>query len=429
MKRVKKYLIYGLFVILAALSITSCKSKTSLKPLAPISNSKEVLKKPYLILVSLDGFRWDYVAKYKPPHLSQFIKKGVKTSSLIPSFPSKTFPNHYTIATGMYPDNNGIVGNSYYSYKNKALYSIGNREVVEDGRFYGGSPIWVQADKAGMVTASYFFVGSEADVQGLRPTYYYKYDGKVKNEERVTQALKWLALPAEKRPHLITMYFSDMDDTGHKFSPDNDTEIQKALLALDKHLGDLFDGAKASGLPVNIIVVSDHGMTSTPVDNFFPVETIENDNLFMTVNNGALVNIHPKKGVAINTVMQFLKQKENHFKVYRTEDTPGFEYTPKNKDWGAIQIIPDNKYYFLSSGRIARIKKAGKTILGEHGYDPINKDMHGIFYANGPAFKEGFETPSVKNIHIYPLMCKILGIDMPSNIDGKLSELKPVLKE
>jgi predicted AlkP superfamily pyrophosphatase or phosphodiesterase len=425
----KRYFIYCLVLILGSLAFTSCKTKVSPNPVTPVTNSKEVLKKPYLILVSLDGFRWDYVAKYKPPHLSHFIKNGVKAASLIPSFPSKTFPNHYTIATGMYPDNNGIVGNTFYSYKKKAFYSIGKRQTVEDGSFYGGTPIWAQAAKAGMVTASYFFVGSEAAIQGLRPTYYYRYDGSIKNKDRVAQALKWLALPPAKRPHLITMYFSDMDDAGHKFSPSNDAKIKAKLWALDKNLGTLFDGAIASGLPVNIIVVSDHGMTTLPVTNFMAYETLKNDSLYTTINNGAIVNIHPKKGVNIDTIIRYLKAKENHFKVYKTANTPGFEYTPQNKDWGAIQVIPDYQYYFLSARRLSKIKKSGKTVLGEHGFDPINKDMHAIFYANGPAFKTDFEVPSVKNIHIYPLMCKILGIAIPNNIDGKLSQLETVLKK
>jgi predicted AlkP superfamily pyrophosphatase or phosphodiesterase len=424
----KKYFISGLILVIGTLSLTSCKTKVSPKPVTPITNSKEALKKPYLILVSLDGFRWDYVSKYKPPHLSNFIKTGVKATSLIPSFPSKTFPNHYTIATGMYPDKNGIVGNSFYSYRNKAFYSIGKRETVEDGSFYGGSPIWVQADKAGMVTASYFFVGSEADIQGLRPTYYYRYDGKVKNKIRVTQALKWLSLPAEKRPHLITMYFSDMDDVGHRFGPDNDGEIKKTLFDLDKQLGDLFNGTKATGLAVNIIVVSDHGMATQLSSNYIPIESIKNDSLFLTINNGAIVNIHPTKGIETNTVIKYLKQKEQHFKVYKTGNTPGFEYKPKNKDWGALQIIPDYGYYFLTRKQIETKQKLTNKTFGSHGYNPTYKDMQGIFYAKGPAFKKGYVASSVKNIHIYPLMCQILGLEIPDNIDGKLAELKAVLK-
>jgi len=379
-------------------------------------------------LISLDGFRWDYVERFNPPHLSGFIENGVKAESLIPSFPSKTFPNHYTIATGMYPDKHGILGNLFYSHAKDVTYSIGNRERVEDGTFYGGSPIWVQADKAAMVSASYFFVGSEANIQGIRPRYYHRFDGKIKNEVRVAEVLNWLALPVKERPHMITLYFSDMDDVGHSLGPNNDAELKEALFNLDGHLGDLFKGVEATGLPTNIIIVSDHGMAELSTSNFIPIEAIENDSLFSVINNGTIVNIHPKKDHQIDTILQFLKPKENNFKVYTTSDTPGFEYSPKNKDWGSVQIIPDVGYYFLSSQKITARKKNPNTTIGVHGYDPKYKDMHGIFYANGPAFKKGYVAPSVKNIHIYPLMCRILGLDIPDTIDGKLNELESVLK-
>ena len=420
----KSGFLYGLVLIASSIALSSCQTETNSNESTLTTNSKASLEKPYLILISLDGFRWDYVNKYNPPHLSKFITNGVKAESLIPSFPSKTFPNHYTIATGMYPDNHGILGNSFYSYEKDLTYSIGNREMVEDGTFYGGSPIWVQADKADMVSASYFFVGSEADVQGIRPTYYYTYDGSTENDVRVAQGLEWLALPEKERPHIITMYFSDMDDTGHRYGPNNDEEIKKALLALDENLGALFKGVEASGLPVNIIIVSDHGMSPLPTTNYIPIEVIKNDSLFFAINNGAIINIHPKNDSQIDVIYQYLKEKENNFKVYKTENTPGFEYTPKNKDWGSIQIIPNFGYYFNRQQNIASYRI---TTIGVHGYDPDHKDMHGIFYANGPAFKKGYEVPSVKNIHVYPIMCKILGLEIPDNIDGKLDQLQSVL--
>jgi len=419
--------IYGLVLIIGTVALSSCKSRTDLIGSIPTINSEASLKKPYLILISLDGFRWDYVEKFNPPHLSGFIKNGVKAKSLIPSFPSKTFPNHYTIATGMYPENHGILGNSFYSNKKNLIYNMANREMVEDGTFYGGSPIWVQADKAAMVTASYFFVGSGTSIQGIKPTYYYRYDGRVKNDVRVAQALKWLELPTKKRPHLITMYFSDMDDIGHRFGPNNNEELKKTLFDLDKNLGDLFKGAEATGLPINIIIVSDHGMSTLPTTNYIPIENIKNDNLFLAINNGAIVNVHPKKDVQIDSIIQYLKLKENNFKVYKTENTPGFEYNPKNKDWGVIQIIPDFGFYFSRYQHIESKKIDSSATVGVHGYDPKYKDMHGIFYANGPAFKKGYIIPSVKNIHIYPLMCKILGLEIPDDIDGKLNQLESVL--
>jgi predicted AlkP superfamily pyrophosphatase or phosphodiesterase len=423
-----KFVIFRLFLISISIALVACKATINSNASSPTINSKISLKKPYVILISLDGFRWDYVEKYQPPHLSNFIQHGVKAASLIPSFPSKTFPNHYTIATGMYPDNHGILGNSFYSYEKNEFYSIRNREMVEDGSFYGGTPIWVQADKAGMVSASYFFVGSEADIQGIRPTYYFPYDGSTKNDVRVAQTLNWLVLPAKNRPHIITMYFSDMDDIGHRFGPSNDEELKKALFNLDKNLGDLFKGVAATGLPVNIIIVSDHGMADLYTSNFIPIDAIQNDNLFTLVDNGAIVNVYPKNNAQLDSVFQFLKQQEHHFKVYKTENTPGFEYIPKNKNWGSIQIIPDVGYYFSSSERIEATNKNQKSIIGVHGYNTTNKDMHGIFYANGTAFKKDYEIPSFKNIHIYPLLCEILELEIPDDIDGNISEVEIMLK-
>ncbi|MDE3740200.1 ectonucleotide pyrophosphatase/phosphodiesterase [Maribacter polysaccharolyticus] len=424
----KRNFIYAFIVLLVTLNFSACKSGYKVTEPTVTQNSEISLQKPYVILVSLDGFRWDYVDKYKPPYLTEFIRNGVQAESLIPSFPSKTFPNHYTIATGIYPDKHGIIANTFYSYKKGVTYKTGNREMVEDGTFYGGTPLWVLAEKSDMVSASYFFVGSEADVKGVHPTYYHKYDGKIENEVRVSETLKWLQLPENERPHMITLYFSDMDDTGHKFSPDNEERIKKALFALDENLGTLFKGVAATGLPANIIVVSDHGMATLPTTHMIPVEEIKNDGLFTVINSGAILNIHPKETTTTEAVLDYLKQKEDHFKVYRTADTPGFEYQPKNKDWGSIQIIPDFGYYFSSKKGIESLEKRSVSRVGVHGYDPIYKDMHGIFYANGPSFKKGYVAPAVKNIHIYPLICEILGLDIPTDIDGDLNVLKSVLK-
>ena len=425
----KRIIIFSLVFIIGIVSIISCDRKTYNTVSSIVTkNSKASAKKPYLILISLDGFRWDYVEKYKPPHLINFIKNGINSESLIPSFPTKTFPNHYTIATGMYPDKHGIIANSFYSYDKDMTYRIRDREKVEDGSFYGGNPIWIQANRSNMVTASYFFVGTEANIQGLKPTYYYRFDNSVKNEVRVNQAIDWLKLPPKKRPHLITMYFSDMDDTGHKYGTKNDEELKKTLFELDTQLGVLFKGIEKTGLAVNIIIVSDHGMSTVPISKFIAIEKIENDSLYTSIDNGAIVNIHPNNKNQIDSIYTYLKKKESNFKVYKTENTPGFEYIPKNKNWGAIQILPDFGYYFSSTKGIASRKQHINTNFGVHGYDQKHKDMHGIFYANGPAFKKAHRTPSIKNIHIYPLMCKILGLEVPSNIDGNLNQIKNVLK-
>uniref|UniRef100_UPI0040494717 alkaline phosphatase family protein n=1 Tax=Fulvivirga sp. TaxID=1931237 RepID=UPI0040494717 len=425
-KQILKGTFSGLLIIISIL-LLSCSASSS--DAQAITNSKASSEKPYLILISLDGFRWDYVDRFQPPNLMAFIQNGVKAESLIPSFPSKTFPNHYTIATGLYPDKHGLIGNTFYNYEKEVTYTTGNRQLVQDGSFYGGSPIWVQAKKANMVSASYFFVGTEADIQGSYPDYYHNYDGSIKNDQRIDEAIKWLAMPEENRPHLITMYFSDMDDVGHKYGPTNDKEIKTVLFELDRSLGDLFSRTAATKLPINIIIVSDHGMANVPTPNMIPIENLDNNNLYSIINNGAILNVHPKDGVKTDSVYQYLKMKENNFKVYRTENTPQFETKPVNKDWGSIQIIPNFGYYFNSRKSIEQLKKYSIELTGVHGYDPEYKDMHGIFYANGPAFKIGYTVPSVKNIHIYPLMCEILGLGIPDDIDGRLDQLEDVLKK
>ena len=395
-------------------------------PLA--QNSPEVLEKPYLILISLDGFRWDYVDRFQPPNLKKFIARGVQAESMIPSYPSKTFPNHYTIATGMYPDHHGLVDNSYFDQKKNTEYSIGNRECVEDGTWYGGTPIWVQAAKSGMVTASFFFVGSEANVQGIRPSYYYRYDGSISNKKRVKQAIDWLKLPEKQRPHLLTMYFSDLDDVGHRQSPNNDEKIREALQKLDASLGRLFDGVEKTGLPVNIIIVSDHGMSPIPVSQLLPIEQVEDGERYRTVNNGALAHLYLKAGVDGEAIYRGLKSKEKNYTVYRTQEVPFFETPPTNPRWGDLLVVPDSGFYFVSRRVMGLRKNAGPTEIGEHGFDPNRREMHSIFYANGPAFKAGLTIGSFKNIHVYPVMCEILGLEIPADVDGKLEVLQGILK-
>ncbi len=413
---------------LAALAIAfmaaSCTVKTAEKAgIAPPAQQDQ-----YLLLVSLDGFRWDYVERFQPPNLLGFIAGGVRAEAMLPSFPSKTFPNHYTIATGMYPDHHGLVDNNFLDREKNAVYGIGKREIVEDGSWYGGTPIWVHAARSGLKTASFFFVGSEADIQGVRPDYFYRYDGSITNERRVEQVLEWLQLPEAERPRCIALYFSDMDDIGHRYGPNADQALREKLLALDAVLGRLFEGVERSRLPVNIIVVSDHGMSPVPVANLLPIEPLEDETRYRTVNSGALAHFYLNPGVHEEEVYNHLKSKENRFKVYRTAETPYFETPPSNPRWGEFIAVPDPGHYLVNARTMAQRKSSGIPEIGEHGFDPENREMHGIFYAKGPALKQGMTIPPFKNIHVYPLMCRILGIEIPKDIDGKEEVLKRVIR-
>src|SRR6266567_8518126 len=187
---------------------------------------------PTVILVSLDGFRYDYLHRYRPMNLNSLATGGVRARSMIPSFPSKTFPNHYTIATGLYPQNHGIVENNIYDPEFKSVFTLSKREEVQNGRWWLGEPIWVTAEKQGERAASFFFPGTETEIAGKRPTYWKTYDAKIPNEERVNTILSWLDLPRAERPTLLTLYFSDVDDAGHAFSPDS-VETRDAVIRVD----------------------------------------------------------------------------------------------------------------------------------------------------------------------------------------------------
>jgi predicted AlkP superfamily pyrophosphatase or phosphodiesterase len=214
-----------------------------------------------ILLISLDGFRWDYFEKTDTPNLDRLAQTGVKARGLIPVFPTKTFPNHYSIITGLYPENNGVVGNIMFDPIMVDTFSVYERESVSDGRWYGGEPLWVTAEKQGVTAATMFWAGSEAEINGLRPSYWHPYDHDLPHADRIQQALAWFDLPPERRPRLICMYFPDIDDGGHIGT--NSPELMEVIQRVDSSLGVIFEGLIQRGMmeKINIVVLSDHGMT------------------------------------------------------------------------------------------------------------------------------------------------------------------------
>lgn len=389
-------------------------------------------KEPIVILISLDGFRYDYVERFRPDNLSRFIAEGVAAESMMPSFPSKTFPNHYTIATGMKPEHHGLVDNSFYDPEKDQTYGIGKTEIVQDGSWYGGTPLWVLAEQNDMVAASYFFVGSEADVQGVRPSYYYPYDGRVSNLTRVAEVFRWLELPGEKRPRMITLYFSDMDDTGHRYGPSNDEQLGKTLRQLDHELGALFEGIKSYDLDINVIIVSDHGMMDVPLGNYLNLSELTKDIPARIVNDGALAHLYLEDKNDKEKVIRQLEKSDLPVHITDVDHKENYQDLMYKDRIGDILIIPDRYYYLAWETTLKRLNdnahRLDTEVFGEHGYSPAYKDMHAVFYANGPAFKSGLEIETFQNIHVYPLVCKILGLPIPDDIDGKLEVLEPILK-
>lgn len=389
-------------------------------------------EKPYVILVSFDGFRHDYVTKYNPPNFKEFIANGAQAEAIIPSFPSKTFPNHYSIVTGLNPGNHGLVDNSFYDRASNQFYGMRKKELVVDPQYYVGVPLWELAKRNNLKSASFFWVGSELSDEQRRPDYYFPFDDAVDPRKRVQQVIDWLNLPVAERPHMITLYFSFPDHEGHDFGP-NAVETQYAVLRADSLLGDLMAGVKATRLPVNVMVVSDHGMKELTVAEqtyIFIDELIDRkDRSIKLVNGGTQAHLYFENEDKRDSLYTLLKRKEKHFTVLKKEDyLPRWNY--KHARAGDLMVIAEPGYYIREGTRERFLSQAKLgTKVGVHGYDPATeRDMYGIFYAQGPNIKKGAKIAAFQNIHVYPLVAKILGLPLPV-IDGKEEVLGGIYKK
>ena len=391
-------------------------------------------KEPIVILISLDGFRHDYVERFQPENLGRFIAEGTAAKGLIPSFPSKTFPNHYTIATGMLPEHHGLVDNSFYEPEKDLVYTMSNRDIVQDGYWYGGTPLWVLAEQNGLKAVSFFFVGSEAPVQGIRPSEYFDYDETIPNLTRVSKVFEWLQLPDSERPRFISLYFSDMDDIGHAYGPSNEEKLRPVITKLDRELGALFEGVKSLDLPVHIILVSDHGMTDVPKENLVNLDELTEGIEARVVNDGALAHVYLKDKKEKKKAIKLIQSRNPHISIDDLERNENYTDTSLYPQRiGDFLVIPDLGYYLADNRGMMRYQNRSALIktdvFGEHGFSPKYQDLWGIFYANGPMIKSGYQIEPFQNIHIYPLICQILGLPIPENIDGKPEVLAPVLKD
>ncbi len=387
-------------------------------------NSSEQQQKPYVILISGDGFRYDYAEKYGATTLLALSGQGVRAESMIPSYPSLTFPNHYTIVTGLYPSHHGLVNNYFYDRNRKESYSMRNPKTVQDGTWYGGTPLWVLAEQQQMLTASFYWVGSEANIKGLFPTYYYTYNEAIPIDRRIQIVMDWLQLPPDRRPHLITFYFPEVDHQGHSYGPDAPQTIQ-AVRWLDSSIQKLTDAVKTTGLPVNYIFVSDHGMTKIDIDHSLPMPAAVDTTQFISPRGAELVELYAKNKEDIEPVYKKLKTEENGFTAYlRSNMPPGLHYGDKDDVMnriGDIILVPAWPQVFNFSTR--------KPNPGAHGYDPaLVKDMLASFYAWGPAFKSKLQVPSFENVNVYPVVTKILGLKYTDKIDGTTELAQKILK-
>jgi ectonucleotide pyrophosphatase/phosphodiesterase family member 5 len=396
------------------------------------NNSKHI-GKPIVLLISIDGYRHDYNEMYRPPFLSQFHREGSSAKGLRPVYPTNTFPNHYSIVTGLYPDHHGIIANSFFAPDLERSYSLRDSSSVTDGAFYQGIPLWSLARLQGMVSATYFWPGSEAKIAGARPSYYRAYNHSAPHEDRIQTVLSWLKLPAQNRPHFVTLYFSDVDSAGHAHGPES-PQVKEAILKTDQSIKQLMSEIEKLNLPVITMIVSDHGMKALSFDR---VEYI-NDSLINEQERSAFKDFetqgmgpflfHYYKGepsrqeAATNLVLNAFQRGKN-FNAYKRGQLPAHLKFNKNIRMGELVTIASPGY---SVGERSKLR----VIAGGHGFDPsLSDDMNGIFWVQGPSIKKGVELPVIENIHLYPLIAKLLGLEFNHNeIDGDLQQVIPVLK-
>jgi len=390
-------------------------------------NQRRQFQKPYVVMVSIDGYRHDYTKKYNPPNLTQLSENGVQATSLRPSYPSLTFPNHYTLVTGLTPAHHGIVGNNFYDKTRKESYSMMNGKNVYDGTWYSGVPLWRAVSLSGMLSATLYWVGSEAEIAGGKADYVQPWSPPLDHTQRVDQVIKWLSLPEENRPHFVTLYFSAVDHAGHIASPDSN-EVKNAVLDVDAAIGRLRDFARHAQPPVNIVVVSDHGMKALESDKYIKLYEFVDLKQFKIEERGSMVQMYSENTKLIeDTIAQI--NKIGHIKAYKRADIPEkFQYRDSERI-GDIVVVADAPYYIRVVPK--EVQMAAPNVQasgngGTHGWDPEEQDMHGIFYAEGPSFKRNMKIATFQNIHIYPMMLDLFGISkLPS--DGDRNVLRDIL--
>ncbi len=387
------------------------------------SNSTQQQQKPYVILISADGFRYDLADKYEAKNLQQLRSNGVAAKAMTPSYPSLTFPNHYTLVTGLYPSHHGLVDNSFYDKKRNESYRLGNRKAVEDSSWYGGTPLWVLAEQQQMVTASFYWVGSETAVKGVRPTYYYRYNDSIKIDARIQQVKEWLTLPEDKRPHFITFYMPEVDHEEHMFGPES-KQTEEAVRFIDESIAKMVRMTDSLKLPVNYIFLSDHGMIAADTLNLLPKPAALDTTKFKVPDGDVLVHLYAYNEKDIQPTYAALKKEAVDYDVYLASEVPARWHYGATDDLyqriGDIILVPHAPKSFSFRKR--------RPLLGKHGFDNALPEMQATFYAWGPAFKKHVQIDAFENVHVYPLIAHMLGLNVTEKIDGELKVLKPVLK-
>lgn len=378
-----------------------------------------VAQKPYLILVSFDGFRHDYPELTNTPNFKFIETNGFKAEALKPAFPSQTFPNHYSMVTGLYPEHHGIVGNTFFAPDINKNFKVGSVDASENADFYLGEPIWKTVMRYNKKSAVYFWVGSEA----IKPNYFYKYDSKVPYDARIEQLNRWLELPYADRPNLICLYFEEVDWQGHDYGAKS-AEVLQAVRVADALLGRIITTIHESDLAdsINLVVASDHGMIDMIPENAIDIEPLLKKlppSAFVAPYYSTTSVYTP--GISVDSLIAEFP-KIPHLAVYNTKKAPLHLHINETDRLGDIILIPEPGYKLKRGEKPYSLSKAG------HGFDPEHSDMWGIFYAYGPSVRRNTKGPVADVVDVYPFCLNLLGLPLDHKTDGAVDHLKKAFK-
>lgn len=361
-----------------------------------------------LLIVGLDGFRHDYAARFPAPHLRRMAAEGAVARALIPCFPSTTFPNFYTIATGLPPEQHGIVEMLFHDPAGRRFY-YRDPSSTDDGAWYGGTPIWVAAEKAGIPSATYFWPGSSAEIEGRRPRWFFPYDPSVTPERKIDQVQSWLAMPERERPRLVMVYLPEVDVAGHRHGPDA-PQTRDAVAAVDSAVGRLRALSSAAGY--DIVVVSDHGMSR--VREIIDLSGLADFSGFRVANGLMLVQLYSSDPALIGRTRSALRGRSTKWSVYRRSEIPRHLRFNLNPRIGDLVIVPNGPYLIGIGHEIPRL-------AGMHGYDPRRfPEMNGVLYAAGPRIRPGIRWPAVRNTDLFRWFARLLELPGHQTVAGPL---------
>ena len=374
-------------------------------------------RKPVTILISIDGFRADYLDRGITPNLSRLAPEGAR-GKLRPSFPTKTFPNHYAIVTGKRPDRNGIVGNNMIDPRRPDVrFSLGDPKQSLDPFWWDeAEPAWVTAGKAGVRSATMFWPGSEVAIHDSRPPDWLRYDAHVGYAQRVNTILDWMRRPVDIRPAFITLYFEAVDDAGHRFGPDS-AEVNAAISEVDRRIGDLAAGLAAIGQPARVLVVADHGMRAIDESRVIQLADLIDLPSIIAVETGPYAAIEPAAGTD-NRVYDALLEPHDHMTCNRREELPKRLHYGQNPRIAAIICIAEPGWSIIAGTPTWPVKG------GAHGYDNQDPEMLALFVASGTGLTGDIGT--VDNIEVYPLLMRLIGVaPLPNDATGELAKRLP----